>query len=1321
MNEKVANYMCFLFSCLISNMRIFIYKTIALTGLMLVSPPQAHKKRSQSQTASLPSTPLSDPSYPELFDRINLGRQNNDESPQAGSEGISKDSRPVKTSTPEKKTNKKGQGQPPSKTSILGNSSSSLTSLSSNMAASQMSSPDSLTSSLCSASHDQTGSETNLDKFKEDAGENEDATPSEADTMESLITKRASSFRKAMTAHPITSADITELVVRCGGAGSLHMSPVKGSSRKTKQSIHGKEDTNETSVDGKESSKELELPEDSPSVKDALNVSKSDLEDSDNEDEYNVFNEDLESQITAVSRAISNGSFLSHGDDSDRSFNGVGNSKMERVDQEKSISARSASLPLLNDSGDEEDCDGSNTGQDETSRIKDAEDSLGKQRAGTSRKQYQQQNCSHSVEDICGEQKESVRKSQAGRGRMSRRDLQDRAAHFKKKSVGSHEEIPEQAQNTHTSDTNQTSETKEDKPKTELSPDKAVLLRNKVKGLRLPNTHKHLSVQDYSSISALRSRALADGSRAKLIGWSSADKLTKGSMTDVSHLEEDPWVRKSEDGLTIGDSSASRAQENQPCPRVHSELGCSSSNSSGKGSKENLDWLVYLNRNSTGSPSSPLMSPSHSNNQNSSESIDQHIPTHVSESVSSSDLSNCRDARTPKKWNAVHYATPPRAFMTPENMHKFGTSSQESSKNDATRKVSRPQPFAAAKPCPTKITLARPVKLQEASNLSRSNSLPTTACHGSGMSYGALKALSKNRHSSIQDFDHLSEQESAQKMIAEMEEYIKAVTEPVHESGHYRCLPQRFPTSLPAITVEEEDIEDCDGDDDDDDTRPQGTNRLSVISSVSTSSYESQGSWSSGGSDEILGGLVGTLKHKLHTWAKDSNETEGQERENTSSSDNSTINQASALASDDESDNDYLSAETEGPNMHSKLISTLESEKKTSTGNDRSRSVSNSRNETLTEDRQLESVLREHSLGSSSLGLRMAKTVIPSGYLVGREDSPSKSRSLQPEPNDSGCTSPEYPQQPNRGASDNNEKCRSDTNTAGPINGRVSVSVCDVNSTVNKGGVNQDSTNNSLTFPADPLATRFSLPPTKEATEALMPPALRGEGCEMQQSDSGFSLQSTASSSNDGSSGDLAQSSDVSPMAENVTSRLEQSKCAVSAPTSNSEVRFPCNVEYGEDDLKIVARDSPEVTSEHSERLSNSVIGDSNKSSDVAMKRSDSCGSMDSTDSFYERRLSVAFESDAFRNVPSVLKVCQELQFDQRSVDSVEGPASDLGAPTTFSGMTLTSATSAKQPFPLVQAEAETALSRRSIREYVQSIEEMFKPQSPKVSNIRIV
>lgn len=116
-----------------------------------------------------------------------------------------------------------------------------------------------------------------------------------------------------------------------------------------------------------------------------------------------------------------------------------------------------------------------------------------------------------------------------------------------------------------------------------------------------------------------------DSKTARLTNWGSVDKLTHGSLSDLSHLKEDPWVRN-----MSASASPSSSPLSKDFPRVASpshantrsfSLSATQSKDWNPGNwstttgrprnksdaaerswtpgKENLDWIVYLNRNST--------------------------------------------------------------------------------------------------------------------------------------------------------------------------------------------------------------------------------------------------------------------------------------------------------------------------------------------------------------------------------------------------------------------------------------------------------------------------------------------------------------------------------------------------------------------------------------------------------------------------------------------------------------------------------------------------------------------------------------------------
>ncbi|KAK7104177.1 uncharacterized protein [Littorina saxatilis] len=109
-------------------------------------------------------------------------------------------------------------------------------------------------------------------------------------------------------------------------------------------------------------------------------------------------------------------------------------------------------------------------------------------------------------------------------------------------------------------------------------------------------------------------------SGAKLTNWGSVDKLTKGSMSDLSHLEDDPWEKKSNSPITSPRSrDAPIILTPTPSTNTYSRSNSMSQSTDwspglltpGQGrprnlsdvtevarrpGKENMDWMVYLNR-----------------------------------------------------------------------------------------------------------------------------------------------------------------------------------------------------------------------------------------------------------------------------------------------------------------------------------------------------------------------------------------------------------------------------------------------------------------------------------------------------------------------------------------------------------------------------------------------------------------------------------------------------------------------------------------------------------------------------------------------------
>lgn len=612
------------------------------------------------------------------------------------------------------------------------------------------------------------------------------------------------------------------------------------------------------------------------------------------------------------------------------------------------------------------------------------------------------------------------------------------------------------------------------------------------KSLRLPNTSKHLSPQEQGSGSHTH------GVKAKLTNWNSVDKLTKGSMDDLSHLDEDPWIVNPEVTHSELDKDSKPSLADFSRPRGHSDVTEMIQVSK---NKENMDWIVYLNRNSPTSFG------------------DQSLVHKKKESSSVLDKSSqaWEDSDIRNNIPSASYATPPRRYMTSESMRKLayamnndkiGSSYQDlrrkdTSGNFATKTVTV-NAFGAS-------PIAKSLSFNS-SNLLRSNSTQISDIQRNT----TVKTFSKERPASL-DADKLTAESN--RMIAEMNEYISNSSENVKSIN-------KFPTSPPTIKIED----------------VVGSNRLSVISSISTSSYESQGSSSSDG-------LFGTLKSKLHAWTK-------QPR----SRNDSEYSCASTLTSDDEDREE---------NTQSKSGNTFEHPSK-------------SRN-TWKEERELETVLREHSLGSSKLGSRMAQSLTqPTDQVIHHHCS------------DSSVSLPD----------------------------RQSTSVV---SSMSK--MPEELASSTVEFP-----DYTKSPPYSSTLEKNL--LLAAIDSEIQKSDSGFSLQSD----------------------DSVMSDMAQKKCE----TMSDAV------------LELSEGSSSESAAKSEPKISRTeTVGDSSNS-----RKSHSSESSVSNDSCYERKLSVALDSDVFQ--------------EHSEVDAPKG-----------------------------HSIVETVLTRRSIREYVQDLEKKFRENSPKVFEVK--
>ncbi|XP_067681859.1 uncharacterized protein [Haliotis asinina] len=319
-----------------------------------------------------------------------------------------------------------------------------------------------------------------------------------------------------------------------------------------------------------------------------------------------------------------------------------------------------------------------------------------------------------------------------------------------------------------------------------------------VKALRHPvYTVKHLSVDcDASS---------KTGINAKLTNWGSTEKLTKGSMTDVSHLSEDPWVKNPEVKKLSGSASVSSLSVK---PQGHKLTKCSESIDPKSGSRENMDWMVYVNRNSL------------------------------------------NDTENQKYFSK--YCTPPRGTMTPPKsptVVKQDYNSPKPMKRNTNNLASRPVSTYDTVPEIPKVTVASSVpsiivsstspKFPHPDHLSRhqlnrSNSTPLTKSK-------TIAQPSTNRPSSF-DCEGFTDSE---RMVAEMEDYMRKSRD---NDSSPSC---KFPTNLPVFHYNEFE---------------KGNRH----SNISTSSYESHSSSSSEGIMDTLKHKIHSWTSKISKRLEDS-------------------------------------------------------------------------------------------------------------------------------------------------------------------------------------------------------------------------------------------------------------------------------------------------------------------------------------------------------------------------------------------------------------------------------------------------------------------
>ncbi|XP_041352618.1 uncharacterized protein LOC121371061 isoform X2 [Gigantopelta aegis] len=629
------------------------------------------------------------------------------------------------------------------------------------------------------------------------------------------------------------------------------------------------------------------------------------------------------------------------------------------------------------------------------------------------------------------------------------------------------------------------------------------------RALRMPLVSSHLSLDG--------EKVLKEGSKAKLTNWSSTEKLTKGSMNDVSYLSEDPWVKNVED-TDVKVSKESVNMNNISRPR-------NSSDASELRPRENIDWMVYVNRNSLNEnpeqlrffakhwtlPRVPMSPPVVENNKRRSVT-----PPSSPSRIKSHDVfvKTVGPAEAgPTEHDVVLNLSPisqTSGVLLVPSIVVSNSSLPSSPKHYHHHNHHHHHFHRHGKPY-----------------LLRSNSTPMSKSR-----IDALNMFDKNRPASL-DYDVLD----SDKMVAEMEDYMK-------NSSSESSFANKFPKDLPTLNYD--DI--------------AKSKRLSCASSVSTSSYDSHSSSSTEG-------LMDTLKHKIHNWTSRIAKRMEDSDLNSGTSSVSDVRPSSLVMTDDEKwDDDKAKCPSE-----EKGVTRLQKQ--------------------LQEDAELQTFLRQRGLGGGSIGSRMAHTVPTSGEetLLSQKNRPHNACLL-------------------RGDND-------------------SLSSYELSS--------KEST-------PEPQS-RFSLPASTSAVESFLPLSVMAASSDVQQSDSGFSMQS-----------DVTDSFST----ENIAGSSKETLMDKEKQISNCE--------------------SKETSKDQSDgRISRLKKKQDNSPKEKRRNRTHSGSSADSVDSFYERRLSVAFESEVFHNLPPV--------GDQQLTTAMPSPRKPI----------------------------------TSIRDFVQLLEERSKPKLPQTVEVK--
>ena len=364
--------------------------------------------------------------------------------------------------------------------------------------------------------------------------------------------------------------------------------------------------------------------------------------------------------------------------------------------------------------------------------------------------------------------------------------------------------------------------------------------------------------------STLKNSVSKMGSHAKLDKWKTDEKFTKGSLADLSHLKEDPWIpsktRSSTESKIFSKDLTSKlsdlntfhkkdcSQRDKPVNKQRDRLSLdegsarhartqSFTGDDRSFSRDNLDWLVYANRNSL--PVSGF----------STEDIPPHYkyctpPRGSMIPPSSQGVSPF--GKTPLHENVVSiYGTPSRVDTKDFRLADCGNQNETETDSSVSLSATNTSSETCSSPDILKDNVFEDAFSlnkffsHENSRLARSFSSPENK-----RSSKFRKDLLEERPSSMDILAEVGHIEASEKLVAEMEQYMKHSSS---SSSSLNSINNKFPKSIPTFEHNER----------------EKYNRDSVLSTGSNSSYESAREELESEQETI----VETIKSKFHNIA----------------------------------------------------------------------------------------------------------------------------------------------------------------------------------------------------------------------------------------------------------------------------------------------------------------------------------------------------------------------------------------------------------------------------------------------------------------------